>query len=192
VPKSPYIELPAGERCAILYEDRSVLAIDKPAGWMLSPSSWQRTKRNLQSVLIDSLKAGDFWARSRNLKFLRFVHRLDAETSGVLLLVKSPGGIRPYSRLFEGRKVEKVYLAAVRGVPAQREWVCQLSLAPAAGSEPQTRVDMRTGKPAETRFRVLQTTSDRALVEAHPLTGRMHQIRVHLAESGYPVLGDKL
>jgi 23S rRNA-/tRNA-specific pseudouridylate synthase len=83
-PSGP-IELPTGEEIPVLYEDRSVLAIDKPRGWMLAPASWQKTGRNLQAALESSIRAGDFWARSRGLKFLRFVHRLDAGTSGVLL-----------------------------------------------------------------------------------------------------------
>jgi 23S rRNA pseudouridine1911/1915/1917 synthase len=104
MPKPSQVELPTGERFPILYEDRSVLAIDKPAGWMLVPFSWQKTGRNLQAALASSIAAGDFWARSRNLRFLRFVHRLDAETSGILLLAKSPGAVRSFGEMFEGQE----------------------------------------------------------------------------------------
>src|SRR5262252_8962645 len=109
--KPNFIELPTGETIPILYEDRSVLAIDKPAGWMLVPFSWQKTSRNLQAALTSSIAARDFWARSRNLKFLRFVHRLDAETTGILLLAKSHGAVEAFGNLFESRKMEKSYLA---------------------------------------------------------------------------------
>src|SRR6266566_5735836 len=102
--KPDHIELPTGERIAILYEDRSVIAIDKPRNWMLVPFSWQKTKRNLQAALTSSIAAGEFWARSRGLKFLRFVHRLDAETTGILLFVKSRSGLQAYSDLFESRR----------------------------------------------------------------------------------------
>src|SRR5512146_1142196 len=95
------IELGDGTRIRILYEDRSVLAIDKPPGWMLAPSSWDRTGRNLQRALESGVAARDFWARSRNLRYLRFVHRLDAETSGVLLLAKSVGALKAYQQMFE-------------------------------------------------------------------------------------------
>ena len=101
--KTNHIELPTGEKLDILYEDRSVIAIDKPAGWMLVPFSWQKTGRNLQAALSSSIAAHDFWARSRNLKFLRFVHRLDAETTGVLLLARSSGAVQSYGELFESR-----------------------------------------------------------------------------------------
>lgn len=185
------IELPTGERLTILYEDRSVLAIDKPAGWMLVPFSWQRTQRNLQAALVSSIAAKDYWARSRNLKFLRYVHRLDAGTTGILLFAKSQGALMTYSELFESRKMEKVYLAAVQGVPKQTEWTCLLRLAPDGRHHGRMRSD-KNGKPAETRFRLLQTVKNRSLIEAFPYTGRTHQIRVHLAESGCPVLGEDL
>src|SRR5947208_17094191 len=111
--KPDYIELPGTEPIAILYEDRSVMAIDKPRGWMLVPFSWQKTDRNLQAALTSSITAGDFWARSRGLRFLRFVHRLDADTSGVLLLAKSPGAVTSFGAIFESRKMEKIYFAVV-------------------------------------------------------------------------------
>ena len=190
--KPSHIELPDGTRIPILYEDRSVLAIDKPAGWLLVPDSWERTGRNLQLALTSSLKLGDFWARSRNLKFLRFVHRLDADTSGVLLLAKSPGALQALSKLFEARRVEKSYLAAVRGIPGEKTWTCRLRLAPEKKAIGRMKVDQRAGKDAETHFTVLQTRKDSALIEARPTTGRTHQIRVHLATAGHAVIGDPL
>lgn len=193
----------AGIRIPILYEDRSVLALDKPAGWMLAPDSWDRTGRNLQLALQSSLSAGDFWAHSRNLKFLRFVHRLDADTSGVTIFARSPGALRTFSEMFEKRRIEKFYLAVVRGVPKQQEWTCSLALGPDPGWKGHMRVAPARGgskaaaqraewKDAETRFRVLETANDFTLIEAQPITGRTHQIRVHLAAAGLPVWGDPL
>jgi 23S rRNA pseudouridine1911/1915/1917 synthase len=190
--KPNHIELPTGERIPILYEDRAVLAIDKPRGWMLVPFSWQKTNRNLQAALTSSIAAGDFWARSRGLRFLRFVHRLDADTNGILLLAKSPGAVKTFGTLFESRRMEKVYLAVVRGAPENAEWSCRLKLAPDSKAVGRMKVDPRHGKDAETHFRTLQRSGDTTLVEAHPVTGRTHQIRVHLSESGHPVVGDRL
>jgi RluA family pseudouridine synthase len=192
VAKPPHIELANGMRIPILYEDRNVIAIDKPQGWMLAPVSWQNTSRNLFAALTSSVSAGDFWARSRNLKFIRFVHRLDAETSGVLLLVKASGAVPAYTELFEDRKVRKVYLAVVQGVPEVVEWKCRLRVAPTAERAGVMEINNAQGKDSETLFRVIDQRAGRALVMCWPLTGRTHQIRLHLAAVGHPVLGDEL
>ncbi len=169
-----------------------MLALDKPRGWMLVPISWRRTQRNLQAALDSSIAGRDFWARSRNLKYLRFVHRLDADTSGILLLAKSPGALAAYSELFESRRMEKTYLAVVHGQPKTREWTSRLKLAPDPYHHGKMIVDPRQGKPAETHFRLLQRGQHTSLVEAHPFSGRTHQIRLHLAAFGHPVVGDDL
>jgi 23S rRNA-/tRNA-specific pseudouridylate synthase len=224
VAKPNSIELPGVAPIPILYEDRAVLAIDKPRHWMLVPYSWQRTNRNLQAALVSSIGAGDYWARARGLKFLRYVHRLDAETTGILLFAKSQGAVESYGALFESRRMEKTYLAVVAGQPKQTEWTCRLKLGPDPKRIGRQRVDSTAGKEAETHFKVLQTVKRspvvsppprpvnktvphlppplssprpsppafRTLIEAHPLTGRTHQIRVHLLESGVPCVGDEL
>lgn len=189
------IELPGAIRIPVLYEDRSVLAVDKPPGWLLAPSHWRQTQRNLQAALEAGIEAGAFWARARNLRFLRFVHRLDAETSGVLLLARSRGAVGPLSELFERREVTKRYLAVVYGVPERSRWTCRAPLAEDPEAPGRMRVDRRDGKEAETLFVVLADRHDAAcgrisLVEAQPSTGRTHQIRVHLLAAGTPVVGD--
>lgn len=193
--KTECIELDDGKwttRIPILYEDRSVIAIDKPAGWLLVPFSWQQTRRNLHAAIVSSIAAKDFWARGRNLKFLRHVHRLDAETTGVLLMATSMGSLNTYGDLFESREMEKRYLAVVLGTPKKDQWICRQKLAQDPDRYGKMRVDERDGKEAETEFRVLERMKDLALIEARPYTGRTHQIRLHLLASGHPVMGDDL
>lgn len=185
------VELFDEEPIPILYEDRSVLALDKPPGWMLIPLSWQRTQRNLQAAIFSSIGAGHFWARSRSIRFLKYVHRLDAETSGVLLFAKSQGALDSIGDLFEQRRVEKVYLAVTDQPPPQVHWTCRLSLAQDPDEFGRMQSDRR-GKESVTDFRVVASVKGLHLIEARPLTGRQHQIRVHLAESGCPILGDEL
>lgn len=192
MPKPRSIQLGNAAELAILYEDRSVLAVDKTSGWMLVPTHWDRTARNLQLAIDSSIRGGEFWAKSRNLRFLRFVHRLDAETTGVLLFAKSPGGVPVYSKLFESRQMEKRYLAVVAGNPPQESWTVNAPISPDVGDAGRMRIDQRNGKEAETHFVIVARGEKTALVEAQPLTGRTHQIRLHLAHSGFTVLGDRL
>jgi len=186
-----YIQLGEEVSIPILYEDRSVLAIDKPAGWMLVPYSWDRTGRNLQLAISSSILGGEFWARSRNLKFLKYIHRLDAETTGILLFAKSPGALQTFGDLFESRRMNKRYLAVVRGDPKKDEWLCNAKLGPDPKEHGRHRVDPQ-GKEAETHFKVLARKEGLALIEARPLTGRTHQIRLHLTHTGLPIVGDTM
>ncbi len=187
-------EILLGDNTAIriLYEDHGAIAIDKPAGWIVAPEQWTRTSRNLQRALSSAVAAREPWAYSRHIRYIRFVHRLDAETSGVLLLAKSPGTLRAYSEIFRQRAMDKVYLAVVKGEPGRAEWTCTHKLAPDPAHRGKMLVDERRGQQAETRFALIGHRNCRSLIEARPATGRTHQVRVHLAVSGFPVVGDSL
>ena len=190
--KPKFIELDEDIRIPILYEDRSIVAIDKPFGWMLVPDSWDKTNRNLQLAIQSSINAGDFWARSRQIRFLRYIHRLDADTTGVMLFAKSLAAVNTYGELFADRRVEKIYLAVVASSPPSQEWICQQRLSADPNVNGVRYVDEQNGKDAVTYFRVLQKNPPFCLIEARPTTGRTHQIRLHLQASGLGILHDPL
>jgi 23S rRNA pseudouridine1911/1915/1917 synthase len=170
----------------VLHEDREVLAVDKPAGQAVHPSG-----RNLTGTLIQEVHAR--YAEGAELPVpIRLCHRIDKETSGVVLLAKGAQAHRAIRRQFERHAVEKEYLAVVRGSPGADEGVIELPLGPA-----RSRVRMKIavdpgGLAACTRWRVLERRRAAALLLCTPVTGRQHQIRVHLAAIGHPLVGDKL
>jgi len=176
----------------VLHEDRAMLAIDKPAGWMLAPEHAHKVINNLHALLMGSIVAGDVWARSRGIRFLRYVHRLDADTTGVLLLAKSKGAIGPLSQCFARQQVDKVYLAMIDGVPDEGEWQCELPLCAPVKGTGRVTVSRKNGKESTTWFRMLASHDGRSLIACRPLTGRTHQIRVHLAETAGAIVGDRI
>jgi 23S rRNA pseudouridine955/2504/2580 synthase len=122
----------------------------------------------------------------------RLVHRLDKDTSGVLLVARTPGSAAFFSTRFSGRTARKIYGALVVGVPSINDGMIELPLAkqPGTGGE-KMHVDEEGGQSARTRYRVLDRAGNRAAwVELHPLTGRTHQLRVHMAAIGHPIVGD--
>ncbi len=120
------------------------------------------------------------------------VHRLDKDTSGVLVFARDAGTHRTLNGAFGTRAVRKIYHALVSGPPDWDETGCSLPLRVDGDRQHRTIVDAHSGKPSSTSFRVLARYRHRALVEAIPETGRTHQIRVHLASLGHPVVADPL
>jgi RluA family pseudouridine synthase len=165
---------------SILYQDSHLLAVNKPAGILSLPHGYDPKVEYVTGLL--EAEYGPLW----------IVHRLDQETSGVLLLARTADAHRELNRQFEGREVEKVYHAIVPGNP---KWVEERLSAPLlvdGDRKHRTTIDARLGKPAVTRFKVLERYGAYALIEARPETGRTHQIRVHLQKLGYPITGDPL
>lgn len=168
-------------RFDVLVDDAHFLAIDKPAGLPIHTTA--KFFRNTLTALLRE--------RYPHEK-LDVCHRLDRETSGVLLVARTPKASSHLKRAFARRAVSKTYLAIVHGVPRDDAGVIDLRI---KLLDTKTKVLMgpaRDGLPAVTRWRVLRRFADHALVEATPETGRQHQIRVHLAEIGHPIAGDKL
>jgi 23S rRNA pseudouridine1911/1915/1917 synthase len=165
----------------LLHEDSALVAIDKPAGVPSHPTLARRAGTALQ--LLEELCRG----RAGEKVPLWPLHRLDTDTSGVLVFAKSKRAARAIHQAFARRYVRKRYVAVVAGVPDPPEREITLPLV-----EGHLRTTAsESGKEATTRYRVLEPRGDRALVELEPATGRMHQIRVHLAAIGHPVVGDR-
>jgi tRNA pseudouridine32 synthase/23S rRNA pseudouridine746 synthase len=168
--------------CCVLYADPWLLALLKPSGLLSQPG--------LGPELADSLisRAQERWPEAR------LVHRLDRDTSGLILLARDATTHRALSAAFAERRVRKTYLAVVQGLPADRGGVINQPLARIATRPPRYGVVPleQGGKPALTRWRVLRRFEGSSLLLLQPRTGRSHQLRVHLADLGHPVLGDPL
>ncbi|HZL99554.1 MAG TPA: RluA family pseudouridine synthase [Planctomycetota bacterium] len=159
----------------ILHRDAALLVVDKAPGVLTVGRPGSRERCLLDDLRRDGHKVAP-------------VHRLDRDTSGVLLLSLDPAHRPALEAAFRQREVRKEYLALVEGVPAARRASIDL---PIADEGKSARVD-RAGRPAVTRYEVLETFAGRAsLVLASPVTGRHNQIRVHFAHIGHPLLGDR-
>jgi 23S rRNA pseudouridine1911/1915/1917 synthase len=172
-----------------LYEDECLLAIDKPPDVPVHPSG-----RLLHHTVITALhrEYRDFSDPTRDV-IPKLCHRLDLETSGVLLVAKTQAALTFVQAQFERRTVKKEYLVLVHGRVAGEEGLVDLPLGPALNSVRIRRaVRHDVGQPSRTRWRVERRFRDHSLLRIDLLTGRHHQIRVHLAAIGHPVVGDKL
>lgn len=163
----------------ILYEDEALLAFDKPAGLLVAPDRWDKSRENLMALV-----------HARLGRSVANVHRLDAATSGLLLCAKTKPALDFLTGQFQARTVEKVYHALVLGQPALADFTVALELAPDERRPGRMRVVKKGGQAAVTGFRVLERFRGCAWLECRPHTGRTHQIRVHLAATGTPILGD--
>jgi 23S rRNA pseudouridine1911/1915/1917 synthase len=188
IPPTPPQELkPEAIPLKILYEDDDLLAVDKPAGLTVHPAPGHPGHTLVNAILAhfphladigDSLRPG-------------VVHRLDKDTSGVMLVAKNSAAQSDLARQFKSHSVTKAYLALVRGRLEPEEGVIEADI----GRDPRNRKKMAVvaeGREARTDYRVIKYIGNYTLLEVMPETGRTHQIRVHLAAIGFPVVGDKV
>ena len=166
---------------AVLYEDASILVINKPSGLAVHGGS------GIQLGLIEALRA-----KYPSHQFLELVHRLDRDTSGCILIAKSRPALRALHAQFREDKVTKIYHLAVHG-----KWPKHLRKVDAPLKKNELKSGERIvtvsqeGKPSQTIFRILDTSEHFGLLEAKPVTGRTHQIRVHASFNGCPIVGDQ-
>jgi RluA family pseudouridine synthase len=165
----------------IIHEDEALLAFDKPSGLLVAPDRWNQTRENLMALV-----------HARFGPDVANVHRLDADMSGVLLCTKTKAALDFLSGQFQAKTAEKICHALVAGAPAEDEFVIELALREDERRPGRMCPARKGGKPSGTRFRALERFQGFTWLECRPLTGRTHQIRVHLATLGLPILNDAL
>lgn len=163
----------------ILYQDEALVVVAKPTGVLSIPDRFDPGKPNMHDAL--AARFPRVWT----------VHRIDRETSGAIVFALDEDAHRSLSLQFERRTVEKTYLALVEGVPLPDSGVIEQPIGPHPGKPGQMTI-MRRGKYALTKYRVQEAFRGYALVEATILTGRTHQVRIHLASIGHPLVADPL
>ncbi len=164
----------------ILYSDDDIIVVNKPSGLLSVPGRGPDNQECLNSHL-----AADF-------PDALIVHRLDMDTSGLMVLARSKESHRHLSRQFQERQTEKRYLAVCAGIPSQKQGWINLPMRCDWERRPLQMIDFKQGKGAQTQWQRLQQFSDRFLVELTPVTGRSHQLRLHMKSLGHPILGDNL
>lgn len=162
----------------IIHDDHELLLVNKPAGLLSVPGKGA----HLADCLIARVQAA--------FPEALLVHRLDRDTSGVMVFAMTPAAQRHLGLQFEKRQVKKVYVARVWGHVAEKTGTVDLPLIVDWPNRPRQHVDHENGKPAVTDWRVIRTEGNATRVRLYPQTGRSHQLRVHMKEIGHPILGD--
>ena len=164
----------------IIYVDEALIVINKPSGLLTIRDGYNPDLPTVKSLLEQEF--GSCW----------IVHRLDKETSGVLLVARNELAHRSMNLAFQNRQIKKTYHALVFGAPSQPQFSIELPLRINGDRKHRTVVDEINGKPAQSDVSLIKTNSSISMVKIIPGTGYTHQIRAHLSASGFPLLGDKL
>ena len=166
----------------IIFQDENIIVVNKNSGISVGADRYDESKERLDKVIESDLKIPKLFT----------VHRIDKETSGIVVFAKNKETHRDLSMAFEQRFVLKRYVLVVHGRPSWKETTCDLALVPNGNKKHMTIIDKFRGKESITCFTNLYGTANLSVLEARPQTGRIHQIRVHAAALGFPVVCDGL
>lgn len=170
-PKKPYLD--------IIHQDDDILVFNKPAGLLSVPGRNPKHSDSLQMRALEKFEDA------------LIVHRLDMDTSGLIIMARGKKAHRHLSIQFQDRKIEKTYMARVYGSPTENEGLIDLPLICDWPNRPKQIVDFELGKPSQTKWQVLERVEQETLLLLKPITGRSHQLRVHLQNIDHPILGDR-
>jgi len=171
----------------VVYEDKDLIVVDKPAGLLVHPAAGQHTGTLVNAILARCPDLGEINGSIRP----GIVHRLDKDTSGLMMVAKNEAAQRSLSRQIKQRSIRKVYLALVLGHLSPERGAIDAPIGRHPGDRKRMAV-VSGGREARTEYKVLKYFADYTLVEAMPETGRTHQIRVHFAAIGHPIFGDHI
>ncbi|MCI4665280.1 MAG: RluA family pseudouridine synthase [Neomegalonema sp.] len=178
-PPTPLVYAPPKGRPRLLFQSQAMLAFDKPSGLLTVPGKPIGHDDCLET------RVRQRWPEAR------IVHRLDRPTSGVVVMARTAEAHAALGRQFEQRKTEKLYIARVAGLLAEEQGVIDAPVCGDWPNRPRQMIDHQHGKPAVTRWRVLAREDDATRIALRPTTGRTHQLRLHMAWIGHPILGDE-
>lgn len=171
---------PTAEQPRLIHHDDQILVVEKPAGLLSVPGRGE----DRADCLINRLRGA--------FPTVLLVHRLDLDTSGIMVFGLTPFAQKHLGRQFERRQVKKAYVSRLWGRLEPKEGRVDLPLIVDWPNRPRQKVDHETGRPAQTDWRVIRASAEETRVRLYPLTGRSHQLRVHMASLGHPILGDPL